>query len=126
MTATCDLRPAICRLDPPNLSLSQALRWSRKRKELRVKSERGLGSPLFLDYLRAWNRPAEFRNVITIFPQKITDLKATNLSSKELKKLSFDKLANILPWMPEVFSLASVEVVLVGERRRRPVPFFPG
>ena len=46
-------------------------------------------------------RPAEFRNVITIFPQKITDLKATNLSSKELKKLSFDKLANILPWMPK-------------------------
>ena len=56
-------------------------------------------------------RPAEFRNVITIFPQKITDLKATNLSSKELKKLSFDKLA-ILPWMPEVFSLTS------GEERR--------
>ena len=52
-------------------------------------------------------RPAEFRNVITIFPQKITDLKATNLSSKELKKL-----ANILPWMPEVFSLTS------GEERR--------
>ena len=57
-------------------------------------------------------RPAEFRNVITIFPQKITDLKATNLSSKELKKLSFDKLANILSWMPEVFSLTS------GEERR--------
>ena len=55
----------------PLHSLFQALRLSRKRKELRVKSEWGLGSRRggrgalftrssfrFLDYLRAWKRLA--------------------------------------------------------------------
>ena len=41
-----------------------------------------------------------------------------SFSSKELKKLSFDKLANILPWMPEVFSLTSGEECRSSAGRR--------